>query len=285
MSGIRSDLHTHTTWCDGAGTAADMAAAAAALGMDCLGFSGHSYTAFDTSYCMSREGTEEYISEIRRLKEEYAGKMRILCGIEQDYWAEARTEPYDYVIGSVHYVRRGTEEVPLYVPVDESPELERDFVLRVFGGDWYAFAEAYFETAADVVRRTDCDIIGHFDLVSKFNEREGFFDEGHPRYAAAWKRALDELLPCGRPFEVNTGAISRGWRTQPYPNGDMIRYICENGGKLILSSDSHRPDTLCYQFDEMENLVKKIAGQCGAEALVTYEACGIGALRKRGKTV
>lgn len=243
-----TDLHTHTNYCDGAASPEEMAAAALEKGLSCLGFSGHSHTRFDESYCMSPEGTEAYRRRIEDLKKEYAGKMRILCGVEQDFWSEASTLGYDFVIGSVHYLRLGDE----YRPVDESPEISGETVARYFGGDWYAMAEAYFDTVSRVVEKTGCDIIGHFDLVSKFNEKHPAFDEGHPRYTAAWQKALDALLPAGRPFEINTGAVSRGWRNQAYPRREMIGYILDRGGRLILSSDSHRPDTLCYGFAACE---------------------------------
>ena len=244
------DLHTHTTYCDGKNSPAEMAAAALAQGMSCLGFSGHCYTFFDESYCMSKAGTEAYRSEIAALREQYAGRLRILCGIEQDYWSGESTEGYDYVIGSVHYVKSGGD----YLPVDESPEHWQRAVDTHFGGDPYAFAEAYFETVSDVVRRTGCTIIGHFDLISKFIERTHSFDESNPRYVAAWQSTMDRLLPYGVPFEINTGAMSRGYRTSPYPNPDMIRYLCDHGGKLILSSDSHSGQTLRYHFSDFSDL-------------------------------
>ena len=243
-----TDLHTHTIYCDGAASPGEMAAAALEKGLDCLGFSGHSHTWFDESYCMSPAGTAAYVREIRALQRKYAGKMRILCGTEQDIWSDAPTEGYDYVIGSVHYLKLGDE----YRPVDESPEISRETAERYFGGDWYAMAEAYFDTVSHVVERTGCGIIGHFDLIAKFNQKHPAFDETHPRYAAAWRQAADVLLKTGRPFEINTGAMSRGWRTQAYPRREMIGYILEHGGRLILSSDSHRPDTLCFAFDRYE---------------------------------
>ena len=138
--------------------------------------------------------------------------------------------------------------------VDNTPDIQREAVEKHFGGDWYAYAEAYFETVSDVVNKTKCQIIGHFDLISKFNEKEHLFDERHPRYVAAWRSALDKLLPYGVPFEINTGAITRGWRTTPYPSADMLDYIINHGGKIILSSDSHSDKTLCYGFEPYENL-------------------------------
>ena len=42
-----SNFHTHTTYCDGKDTPRALAEEAMRLGCPALGFSGHSYTAFD----------------------------------------------------------------------------------------------------------------------------------------------------------------------------------------------------------------------------------------------
>ncbi len=245
---ITFDLHTHTTYCDGKNTPEEMVLAAIGKGLACIGFSGHGYAPYDLDCCMTREGAAAYRAEIAALREKYAGQIRIHCGVEQDYWSDESTAEYEYVIGSVHYVKRGGA----LLCVDDTPERAREGVETLFGGDWYACAEAYFETVADVVERTSCDIIGHFDLVSKFNEKERFFDEKHPRYVAAWRAALDRLLPYGRPFEINTGAMFRLWRTTAYPATDMIAYIRDRGGKLVLSSDAHSTEALCWGFERYE---------------------------------
>ena len=64
------DYHVHTTFCDGKAEAGDLAAQAAALGLTALGFSGHAYTGFDESWCMSRAGTQAYLETLRRLKKQ-----------------------------------------------------------------------------------------------------------------------------------------------------------------------------------------------------------------------
>lgn len=249
---ILSDFHVHTTYCDGRNTPEEMVLSAIDLGMERIGFSGHSYTFFDESYCMSQKRTEEYIKEIATLREKYAGKIRILCGVEQDYYSDAPTDRFDYVIGSVHYVKVKDG----YIPVDVSREILEIAVSEHFGGDFYALAEEYFRTSADVVNGAGADIIGHFDLISKFNEDCTLFDEHHPRYVRAWRSAADLLLQKNVPFELNTGAISRGYRSKPYPSPDIIEYIRSHKGRMILSSDSHSRDTLCFGFAEYAALVK-----------------------------
>ncbi len=243
---MRADLHTHTVFCDGKNTPEEMVQAAIAKGLDCIGFSGHSYTFFDERYCMTKEGTAAYRREVAAARERHRGEILVLCGVEQDFWSEEPVEGYDHVIGSVHYVRKDG----LFLPVDESAEAQRKAVEEHFGGDWYAFAEAYYELVAGVAQQTDADIIGHFDLITKFNEKNAFFDEEHPRYRAAWQKAADRLLASQLPFEINTGAVSRGYRSAPYPAPEIITYLRERGATLIWSSDSHIADTLCSGFPD-----------------------------------
>lgn len=240
-----ADYHVHTVFCDGKNTPEEMVKAALEKGMEAIGFSGHSHTAFDEGWCMSVDGTAAYRKEIARLKKAYAGKIKIFCGVEQDYFSDASTEGYDYVIGSVHYLCVNEK----YIPVDESAEDLKAAAEKQFGGDMMALCEKYYRTAANVCEKTNCDIIGHFDLITKFNEGGALFDENDPRYIAAWQKAADKLLRSGKVFEINTGAISRGYRTQPYPSADIRSYIKAKGGTFILSGDSHSADTLCFQFD------------------------------------
>lgn len=243
------DLHIHTTFSDGRNTPEEVVLAAIAKGMTALGFSDHSYTHFDTAYCIPKEQIPAYRASIATLKQKYAGQIEIRCGIEQDFYSEESTDGYDYVIGSVHYVKVGEA----HLPVDESKERLLDAVHRHFGGDIYALIEAYYETVSQVAKKLHPSIIGHFDLISKFNEGGTLFDESHPRHIAAWKAAADKLMAAGIPFEINTGAISRGYRTAPYPAAPIREYLRARGARFLLSSDSHRADTLCFGFAAYAN--------------------------------
>ena len=257
---ITKDLHCHTAYCDGSNTPEEMVLSAIDKGLDTIGISGHSYTFFDTSYCMQKEAIPRYLAELRYLRAAYCDKIHILCGVEQDYYSDYPTDEFDYVIGSVHYIKCGED----YIPVDETPEILIETADKYFGGDIYALCESYFRTVSDVVNKTACDIIGHFDLITKFvgdgaldvpQNNDVLFDVHHPRYVAAWKAAADELIKTGVPFEINMGAISRGYRTSPYPSAEIIDYIKAHGGELILSSDAHSADAIAYRFDEYESLI------------------------------
>ncbi len=229
-----NNYHTHTRYCDGKDSPEELVLEAIALGCGELGFSGHSFVPFDDC-CMSVEGTEAYKREIRALRERYAGQIKILLGVEQDYYSPMPTEDYEYVIGSVHYVCKDGE----YLPVDLSRDAQIRIVREHYAGDFYAFAEDYYALVGEVRRKTGCDIVGHFDLITKFNEDGSLFDTSHPRYRAAARKALDRL--CRKPviFEINTGAIARGYRTTPYPEPFILEELQRRGMPLILSSDCH----------------------------------------------
>ena len=248
---IYTDLHVHTTFSDGKNTPEEMVLAAIEKGMECIGFSDHSYAEEDLDFCITKENIEVYRKTIAALKEKYAGKISVLCGIEQDLYADVPAEGYDYVIGAVHRVKAGDT----YVCVDHKPEIIIDGVNRYFDGDYYGLAEEYFRTLSSLADMDGINIIGHFDLLTKFNQGGKFFDESHPRYVAAWKAAADRLLLKKIPFEINTGAISRGYRTQPYPAGPIREYIRKKGGSFILSSDSHKAENLCFEFEKWKSVL------------------------------
>ena len=245
------DLHVHSVFSDGRDTPRDIVISAIEKGVKTLGFSDHSYTEFDERYCIQRDKQAEYIRTINELKNEFSDKIKILCATEQDFYSTAPTSGYDYVIGSVHYVLIDGE----YIPVDETADILKQAADKYFSGDILSLCEAYFENVGKVYEKTKCDIVGHFDLITKFNEQEQLFDENDPRYISAYRKAVDKIITDCKVFEINTGAISRGYRTTPYPSENIRRYIRQKGGKFILSSDSHQKETLCCEFDKFRNLL------------------------------
>lgn len=106
--------------------------------------------------------------------------------------------------------------------------------------------------------KTKCDIIGHFDLITKFNEKNVFFDENDCRYKSAWTDALDELLKRDVVFEVNTGAVARGYRTYVYPSEEILKYIKNKGGRVIITTDCHDKDKIDFYIKEAYQIIKNI---------------------------
>jgi len=248
---ILKDLHIHTNYCDGKDSPRDMVLAAVNMGMKTLGFSGHGYTFYDESYCMTKDGTEKYRKEIAALREEFSDKIEILCGVEKDMYSEEDTSSFDYVIGSLHYILVGKE----YIAIDWKPEILRDAAEKYFNGDMTDLAVYYFDSVSEVAVRTKCQIVGHIDLITKFNEKEKNIDTKSEKYISAYKRAIDRIMKDCTVFEINTGAMSRGYTTRPYPDSDIIKYIKSKGGKLILSSDAHTKEGIAYAFEKYEDLL------------------------------
>ncbi len=250
---IFGDFHIHSTFSDGKSSPEDMVLKAIELGMRKIGISDHSFTDFDESYCIKRTAVKNYIDEIEKLKQKYAGKIGIFCGIEQDFYSDYPTGCFDYSIGSVHYLKIGEN----YIPVDESAEILKEASAKYFDGDIYALIQEYYKTVSELIEKTNADIIGHFDLITKFNENNVLFDMQSEKYLSLAKMAADRLLAYEKPFEINTGAISRGYRSAAYPDKSIIDYIAGRGGKLVLSSDSHSKDSIMFEFDKYYNLYKE----------------------------
>lgn len=248
---IKSNFHTHSIYCDGNDTIEEMVQAALSKGFTDLGFSGHGFTSSDSSYCMTKEGTAEYIKAVTSAKEKFRDKINIYLGVEKDYISAESNRDFEYVIGSVHYVVKDG----VYYPVDSSPAHLKKLV-DAFGGDYIECSKCFFETEAEVVKKTDCDIIGHFDLISKYFADYVF--EITPQYLKLAEAAVDALIPYGKPFEINTGAIARGINHGIYPSMDILKMIYNRGGKITLCSDCHNRKLLDCYYAESLNIAKEI---------------------------
>jgi histidinol-phosphatase (PHP family) len=233
-----------------------MILAAVRAGFESFGISEHSHVVveWDNLTNLTPESLPKFIDEMRGLKKKYADKITVFTGVEQDILGDMTTDGFDYVIGAAHFIQKNGE----YYIVDDGRGGQREIVDRLFGGDFYAFAEAYFETGSSVARVTGCDIVGHFDLVNKNNEKGCLFDTSNTRYRTVAVEAMNEIMKTQRLFEVNTGAMYRAGRTEPYPEPWLLRELLERGGEVILSSDAHAAEAVAYKFPEMEELLRSV---------------------------
>lgn len=246
---IYSNLHTHTTYSDGKHSVRENIESAIAKGMTSIGFSDHSYTDFDLTYCIKKEAIPSYIAEVRALGAEYADRIEVYLGLELDGYSELENrEDFDYLIGDCHYVPTPDGRKS----VDHSVGCFVDIGENYFGGDYIAFAKKYYETYAQRIPIIRPDVLGHFDLVTKF----GYIDQSSPAYRTAALEALVASLEVCPIVEVNTGAIARGLRREPYPADFLLKEIKARGGKLTLSSDSHNSDNLIFFFDECKEILR-----------------------------
>lgn len=246
-----TNYHTHSTFCDGKNTPREMVLAAIDKGFDALGFSGHGFTKSDSSFCM-RE-TDRYIETIRNLQNEFADKIQIYLGVEEDLIHPSNRENFDYIIGSCHYI---CKDGRLY-SVDGSMECYQT-CLSLFDGDILHYAEAYYETFCAYIQKRRPDIVGHFDLITKFDEQNGYELMHNRDYIRLAENYLDVALSSGCIFEVNTGAIARGMRTTPYPSVDLLYRMKKQDAKVILSSDCHNCDYLDCNYAETRQMLRDI---------------------------
>ncbi len=265
---MRCNMHTHSTFSDGQNTPEEMAQAALALGFTTLGFSSHAPAPFDPS-CPGVASEEAYIAHIRALAAQYAGRLEIACGIEQDAMMPVDAGRYDYVIGSTHYLRLPGCAAPL--PVDVSPENYKNLVQDWFGGDALALVRAFYELVVKTAAQTRPAIVGHFDLVTKFNQHTPLFDEAGSAYRDMALQALDAVIDSlsgyGGVLEVNTGAMARGWRNAPYPAPFLLRHAAQRGARVVINSDSHSAQTLDSGFEAALQAVR----QAGFASLCVYQ--------------
>lgn len=248
------NLHTHSTYCDGIDTPEQMIAHAMEKGFDSLGFSGHSFFQ-ESEYCVNvgitEESTKQYREKIRQLQEQYRGTFPLFLGLEVEYYSDTDLSGYDYLIGSVHYLKKDGQ----YLDFDLHGEVVKNLIDEHFGGDGLAFAKMYYETLAQLPQRGAFDIIGHFDLVSKNLEKMALFDDTCKQYldyAFEAARALQGKIPF---FEVNTGAMARGYRTTPYPSIPILKELKRLGFSAIISSDCHDGRKLDCGFEQARELL------------------------------
>lgn len=246
------NLHTHTTYCDGADTPEEIVLAAIDKGFDSIGFSEHSYMSYSPVYVKLGDRIEEYKKDVSGLKNKYKDIIKVYLGLEVDMYSKPDMSGYDYLIGSVHYLKFDEEYVCFDRPADDVANVINNY----FGGDGMKFAKAYYKALIELPEYGNFDIIGHFDVVTKHNEERAFFDASSKEYLSAAIEAAEALSGKIPLFEVNTGAIGRGYRTAPYPSVEILKELKRLGFGAIISSDSHKKAMLDCAFDDARELLK-----------------------------
>jgi len=263
----KCNLHTHTQFCDGQCTMEQMTQDAIAKGFETLGFSPHSLTPFDQSYCM--KDYNAFKQEFLRLKQKYKNEINLMLGIEADAFGVNPNDKFDYTIGSVHYLAVNGKYMSVFdvrknkvFALDESKETFLKLLAEGFNNDILAVAQSYYDTVVDMVQKTKPTIIGHFDLVSLY----GDFGEVEERYQQIAKDAIKRLQGCGSLVEINANRKFKG-RGGLYPADFLITEFLECGFDFVLSSDAHVTDSLGFDFDNTVAHLKNL----GVTRLVSFD--------------
>lgn len=118
------------------------------------------------------------------------------------------------------------------------------------------------------------DILGHLDVITKHNEKVRFFDEDTKEYRGYAIEALEALAGKIPLFEVNTGAIAKGYRTTPYPSLFLLGELKRLGFGAIISSDCHDRHKLDCWYTQATELLK----YCGFREIYVLKENGFSSI-------
>lgn len=260
-STFRYNFHSHTEFCDGRATMREFAAAAAKQGFEHYGFSPHSPLPFATSCNMTKESVTAYLSEVKRLQEEYAGRVHLYASMEIDFIDEMGpanryydTLPLDYRIGSIHFLR-ATDGSGEWIDVDGSPQKFIERLNRHFGGDIVHVVKNYYAQVQKMIEQGGFQLLGHLDKIG-YNascHTPGIEDEEwyHKLVRQTLEAALDHKLT----LEINTKAWGRSGRL--FPNQRYFTLIKQWDVPVVFNSDAHYPELIDHGRNEAWRLMQQ----------------------------
>ena len=243
------DYHMHTPLCGHAtGEPSEYAEQALKVGLEEIGFSDHAplVTREDARYTMSYLDLPGYLRSIEELKQEYAGRLSVKIGLEADFVPgfESKTKailaayPYDFVIGSIHFIDAWPFDDP-----DEQVKWRDKDIDRVY--------HDYYELLRLSAKSGLYDIMGHVDLVKKFGHRPlQDMTEEIEKTAKVFKET-------GMVVEINTSGLRKPVK-EIYPAESVLRVYQRLGVPIIFSSDSHDPKDVGRDYDKARDLAKAV---------------------------
>ena len=225
---------------------------AVAHGFTALGFTGHCPLPFENTFSIT--DYEGYCHDIRTLKEEYSGRIKILLGLEMDY-VPGMLENFtplidqgglDYIIGRVHLIPANNapqgEEDLWFI---DGPKWERydEGLNRLFCGDIKRGVRAYFHNENAMLEKNRPTIVGHPDKIVMHN-RDRYFTEDEPWYRDFALETIHLIHDLGLICEINTRGIYKGRHADYYPGKWLIQEMKQLRIPVIVSTDAHATEDL-----------------------------------------
>ncbi len=237
---MRQNYHTHTYRCHHAtGTERNYIENAIASGMEVLGFSDHTPQFFPGEYYsrmrMRPEALEGYVSTLRALREEYAGRIEIKIGLEVEYYPHCfdalvdflRPSGVEYLILGQHWV--GEEQGETYNSSPVPPEKEEDRLAR------------YTAQVLEGLGTGRFTYLAHPDLVR--------FDGDDAVYRRYMEPFCRELAAMRIPLEINfLGVMDR----RIYPSERFFSIARDAGCRFVFGADAHQAAVLARTDVEAE---------------------------------
>ena len=258
---IKTNYHTHSTYCDGKNTIEEMIKRAVEVGIEHIGISSHAPIAEESHWTMNESMLDRYFAEIEKLKNKYRDKIIIYAGMEIDYFYDqglnpvmsAHMERLDYFIGSVHAL--GKVDGKKYWYVDDAYEGVINGVEKTFDGDSRKAVEKYYAILSKMIEDCKPDIVGHMDKIKKNNRDDILFNEEESWYIDAVKRFLAVAKKNGTVIEINTGGIRRYGIECFYPSYWILDIIRDMDVKVTVNGDSHDVEGVNFYYDETRKLL------------------------------
>lgn len=263
--GKNSNFHSHCTFCDGRSHPEDFVKFALSKRFRAYGFSSHSPLPFETFWNMSKEDMTEYITEINRLKNKYAGEIEIYTGLEIDYIDATYNAkipyfqdlPLDYRISSIHFL---PWKAPLLeenmVCIDGGYADYETGVNQHFGGSIRRMTECFFENSMQMVEIGGFDIVGHIDKIYMNGCRHPDFDIHADWYQRPFLQLLDLVAEKGLIVEINCKTKTR--KGQTFPHIESFPELKKRNIPVMVNSDCHFPDLVNDGREETLRLLKNI---------------------------
>ena len=252
---LKSSVHVHTKLCDGKNTPEELAVTAWRAGLQTLGFTGHSYTPCDLEYCMTQSRTALYKAQIAKLKERYAGKLDILCGLEWDL--ESTDDRRTMTTGSAARTMcraprpastmRSTGARATWPPASPT-------ILTATAWLW---SKRTLPTSPKWPRKSPPSWATSTSS-NRYTYSGKFFDEQAPRYHAAAEAALMAAARNRCVLEVNTSAVFRGFRQDFFPSDAILKDWLALSGNVVITADAHKREALTFGFEEAAAKLKAL---------------------------
>ncbi len=251
-----TNYHSHSNFCDGKYSPAVYIPEALKRDFAAYGFSSHAPLPFVCDWCMSQEQLPEYIQAINTLKQEWAEKIQIYCGLEIDYIpgilspaSFMKQHGLDYCIGSVHFVEKSA--TGMRWEVDGPHNLFLEGLQAIFKNDIRRAVERYYEVIRQMITEETPTIVGHLDKIKIQNQLTPLFDESEDWYQEAVSDTLQAIARKeGLILEVNTRGLYKKKAVETYPSRWVLEQAFLLNIPITLQSDSHHPQEIDGYFKE-----------------------------------
>jgi len=186
-------------------------------------------------------------------------KTTLKLGIEADFipGRERAIErllegrPFDYVIGSVHFMPTFLDEYDPEDPLTFGAIDHEQFLIWRRRRGVEEIWETYFRTLEAAARSGLFDIIAHPDLIKLFGPRP------LPPHERFYGPFLEALRDTNTAVEISTAGLRKRVR-ELYPSGELLRAIAEAQLPVALSSDAHRPHEVGHEYDAVLELFDRL---------------------------